>query len=172
MEPKRNRIDWDVVECEYRMGRMTITALAEAYGVSRAAIRKHMMTRGIIQDRSDEVRAAVQSRLHAEGIEVAGDEGAKIVREHRSAGSLLRQVAVGLLSSVKSAIDSSDSNNDLEKLSDIGNKAGAMLERAIKIERAAYGLVEREQKSINLDDINVCFIPRKSLDEESEQDDE
>jgi hypothetical protein len=92
---KRPPIDWEAIEREYRLGRLSVREIATRYGVSHTAIAKRAAKSEWTRDLADKVRAAAKqlllpsvSKARAETsesatVETAATEAADIVRGHR-----------------------------------------------------------------------------------------
>lgn len=59
----RKKIDWDVIEKEYRAGQLSNVQIGQNYGVSEAAIRKKAKQEGWRKDLADRVRQEIKEKL-------------------------------------------------------------------------------------------------------------
>ncbi len=65
MTTKPDPIDWEAIERDYRVGQMSLRALATKHKVSPGAISKKAKARGWVQDASQEVRERTRAALIA-----------------------------------------------------------------------------------------------------------
>ncbi|WFS20630.1 hypothetical protein P9K38_09940 [Pseudomonas sp. 905_Psudmo1] len=76
---KRKAIDWEAIERDYRVGQLSLRALAEKHGCTAAAISKKAKEREWVRDASQEVRertrAALLAQSNGDGAEVDGVNG-------------------------------------------------------------------------------------------------
>lgn len=70
---KRKPIDWEAIEREYRVGQLSLRALAEKHGCTAAAISKKAKEKGWVRDASQEVRERTRAALLAQPKEAGVD---------------------------------------------------------------------------------------------------
>jgi len=63
MSRKSAAIDWDAIERDYRVGQLSLRALASKHSVTAGAISKKAKARGWVQDASQEVRERTRAAL-------------------------------------------------------------------------------------------------------------
>lgn len=95
--PARKQIDWEAIEKLYRIGQMTVRAIALKHGISHVAIVKKAQREGWVQDKSEEVRQKTKAALLSyqreitkkittptkEEIDTAVQTNVVVVTEHR-----------------------------------------------------------------------------------------
>jgi hypothetical protein len=143
MKPKRRAgrrpIDWDPIEVEYRMGRLTLAALEAKYNVSATNISRHMRKLGITRDLTDSVRLATRAKViereytkkleSATGfaktaVEAAAEVGADVVERHKSSMLQLREIWTTLVNELLSLSVVQRKGLTRERLIQIGAEAG------------------------------------------------
>jgi hypothetical protein len=137
--PGRRPIDWDPIEVEYRMGRLTLAALEAKYGVSATNISRHMRKHGIVRDLTDSVRLATRAKIiereynrrleSATGfaknaVEAAAEVVADVVERHKSSMLQLREIWTTLVSELMSLSVAKRKGLTRERLIQIGADAG------------------------------------------------
>ena len=75
---ERKQIDWEAVERDYRVGQLSLRALAEKHGTTASTISRRAAKHGWVQDASQEVRERTRAALLVAADE--GEEGWLIVR--------------------------------------------------------------------------------------------
>ena len=60
---RRNDIDWDLVETEYRVAHLSIRQVAEKHGIEASTITRRAKKHGWSRDLSDAVRAATKAKV-------------------------------------------------------------------------------------------------------------
>lgn len=70
---KRKPIDWEAVERDYRLGQLSLRALAEKHGCTAAAISKKAKEKGWVQDATQEVRERTRAALITSGSQAEGE---------------------------------------------------------------------------------------------------
>lgn len=73
----REKIDWDSVETEYRIGIKSLRAIGDKYGCSEGAIRKKAREKSWIRDLSEEVRTKAQEIVREEEVRLSKVESNK-----------------------------------------------------------------------------------------------
>jgi hypothetical protein len=82
----RRQIDWEAIEKEYRAGQLSISAIARAYDVSRAAIQKKAKQKVWKRDLSKKIRQGINAQLVAPEVAPPSREGATVNKGATSAG--------------------------------------------------------------------------------------
>ncbi len=67
----RKRVDWEKAEKLFRMGRYSSAELGRIFEVPTSTITRHMKNKGVLADKSDEVRARTKAALLADATENA-----------------------------------------------------------------------------------------------------
>lgn len=65
-KPKRNRVDWEAVERDYRLGKYSLRELEAKHGANNAAISRKVKSEGWTKDLSEAVNQATNARLMQE----------------------------------------------------------------------------------------------------------
>lgn len=73
---KRKRIDWQAIEKDYRLGQLSLRALATKHGTTPGAISKRANKEGWVKDATQEVRERTRAALITNA-KPADDDGAK-----------------------------------------------------------------------------------------------
>lgn len=114
--PKRDDVDWDAVERDYREGRKSLSQLAKDHGVSIGAIRGRAQRGGWVRGEQHAIRAmairkandkAVPRYLEptAERVEALANVGADILVRHRTTVATMQGLAFDLASQLRFATD-------------------------------------------------------------------
>lgn len=134
---RRNRVDWEAVERDYRTGKFTETELADKHGASRSAVNKHALKYGWVKDLRTEIHQATNAKLVAEMVAKEVAEGGRKVADtvlaaaeintrvilgHRTDIQATRDVAAGMLHELSTA---SLLAEDMEILSQVLAGSGA-----------------------------------------------
>lgn len=174
----RQRYDWAAVERDYRTGAYSNRELSRTHGPSEAAIRKRAADGGWSRDLSEQIRQrvrektnraaaaeVVQSITDAEIVENAAEVGAAVVKSHQRLISRAKGLTEKLLDLLEVQLDAGkikvkvganvvDIDLPLDYVGKTLGNATTAMDRAIRLERQAYGLDEEGSKD-----------PGKSLDE-------
>lgn len=108
---KRKKIDWDRIEAEYRIGKLTVRELGEKHGVAFETISRHMKKRGVTRDLSEQVAAATKAAVinsivnkasserqqgAVDEIAIAAKVNANVIESHRDGLQTLKGVVQSL----------------------------------------------------------------------------
>lgn len=178
---KRKRIDWDRIESEYRLGKLTVREMEAKYGVANETIVRHMKKAGITRDLSAQLAAATKaavisdivSKASAErqqgvcsDLQIAARVNADVVESHREGLSTLKGVVQSLALELAGATRAAPllAPEEIVSLAEAKGLEGAdlrnLLEAAETSSRAATAdrlaaawakLVPLERKTHNLD---------------------
>ncbi|MBS0317685.1 MAG: hypothetical protein JSR49_11230 [Proteobacteria bacterium] len=86
---RRSDIDWEAIERDYQLGRMTVAAVAQKHGVALSSLKAHAKRGGWTRDLSEMVRVATKAalvesaKLRAE--EIGREAGQKSAHDDQSA---------------------------------------------------------------------------------------
>lgn len=154
--------DWEGIERAYRAGQLSVRAIGEKFGISHAAISKRAKKEGWQRDLTDQVRAAVKSKVtkavttsgyqpgavtDADIIEEAAEAGAAVVLAHRADLAQWRGIANKLCVAL-AEMDITGENHDKFARS-LNAGVDAQL-KVIKGERQAYNLDSEDgDKTVN-----------------------
>lgn len=72
-------VDWDAMEPDYRLGRISLRSLAVEYGCSEAAIRKHAKKYRWVRDLSAKVHQRAKEMVRMEEVRATGSQNAECV---------------------------------------------------------------------------------------------
>ncbi len=160
---RRNDIDWEAVERDYRAGLMTVAAVAKKHGVSESQVRAKAKSEGWTRDLSAAIDQRTKAKIAAidvasiveqsaresagksaalikDAIEQASDVAAGIVIKHRAGLRLDMERANAVSSMLENAMSQAEGIKDivsvtqaLKNLAEIGCKLRDQ-------ERVIYGL--------------------------------
>jgi hypothetical protein len=159
------KTDWEAIESAYRVGSLSVRAVADAHGTKESTIRSRASKHGWQRDLTEKVKTATKTKLSnnpsrigvaqrslrddAQIVDEASDEAASVVLAHRSNLSQWRGIAARL-SDALSDMDITEDNHD--KIARSLNSGVDALLKVIKGERQAYNLdddeIERAGKSL------------------------
>lgn len=154
------KVDWEAIESAYRVGSLSVRAVADAHGTSESTIRSRAKKHGWQRDLTEQVKTATKAKLSrkasrndvaqpnarddAQIVDEASDEAAGVVLAHRTGLSEWRSIAARL-SGVLSVMDITEDNHD--KIARSLNSGVDALLKVIKGERQAYNLDGEEVES-------------------------
>ena len=172
---KRQAVDWEAIEREYRAGQLSVHEIARQQGVSHVAILKQAKKLGWSRDLSKRVRQSVTARLvtnevttpaqETVAIETAAARGVEVVRQHRADISQARETFRDLLAELREACQRRDEIEDevaTETASERNPQRRAMMLRAVSLPSrtgvlkdlsiAGRTLIELERQAFSLDE--------------------
>jgi len=115
---RRNKVDWDAVERDYRTAKFTLRELATKYNISHQAIAKRSKVNGWSQDLSIAIRQATNAKLVdklvasevaksgqeiANTVIVAAEMNTRVILEHRQGLREINEVKTKLLNQIRQA---------------------------------------------------------------------
>lgn len=175
----RQRYDWAAVERDYRTGQYSNRELSRLHGPSEAAIRKRAADGKWSRDLSEQIRQRVREKTNraaaqeivkaesdAEIVEQAAEVGASIVQGHQKLVRRAKGLTEKLMDLLEGQLDAGKIKVQVRggavveidlPLDYVGKSLGSAtqaMERAIRLERQAYGLDEEGGEKVG-----------KSLDE-------
>lgn len=129
------KVDWEAVESEYRVGQLSMRALATKHNCTAAAISKKAKEKGWIKDATQEVRERTRAALIAQGgkegdsvngvntvntptredVEVAVQTNLAVIKRHRKdigQGQEIVSLLMGQL--IDTAVNRESIENDIE----------------------------------------------------------
>lgn len=160
---RRNDIDWEAIERDYRAGQMTVASVAKKHGVSDSQLRAKAKSEGWTRDLSSAIDQRTKEKIAAidvasiveqsakesadksaalikDAIEQASDVAAGVVIKHRAGLRLDMERANAVSAMLENALSQADGIKDivsvtqaLKNLADIGCKLRDQ-------ERVIYGL--------------------------------
>lgn len=150
-----NQPDWEAIEAAYRVGVLSVRAIAEQNGITDTAIRKKAKKEGWLRDLTDEVRRTTREKLvraevrsdgsrepkksDAEIVEEASDEAATVILSHRVGLARWRAIADKLCDALTDLPVVEDNLGDFSRALNAGVDAQL---KVIKGERQSYNLDE------------------------------
>lgn len=117
MSAKRNPVDWEAIEREYRAGQLSVREIADQHGVSHTAINKRAKADGWTRDLAKQVRQRVSAQLVSsevsnanaqQAVETAAARGVELVRQHRRTLSRANTIVEKLLAELERGTDNLD----------------------------------------------------------------
>jgi hypothetical protein len=183
--PHVEPIDWEFVEREYRVGRMTITEIARQAGITRPLISRKANLEGWTRDLSARVRVEVAARLapslspetEQSAIEIAASRSVQVVREHQAAIGRSQRILGKLFGELEETTDNLDVID--EALIDVVDplKRG-MIQRAVSLETrskvigmlagASRTFITLERQAFNLSaDSDLPSRPTRAIDKDT-----
>ena len=175
-----SKTDWESIEREYRAGQLSVREIARRFGITEGPIRRKAKALKWKRDLSEKVRAAAQSKLHAEDAGRAGDAGATdaeivekaaersadVIRMHRTDIARGRSLVEAMMGELEDETDHRKLLSELveQHLDDIG--ANPQVEAAIRkaislptrsgvlrdLSQSMHKLIVLERQAYNLDD--------------------
>jgi hypothetical protein len=113
---RRNDIDWDAIERDFRLGQFTLRQLAKKYSVEASSISRKVEKEGWVQDLTEEVRGRTRAALLSnatdcnttDAIEAAVQTNIRIIREHQARIGRAQKMVDALLDELQDATESRD----------------------------------------------------------------
>lgn len=154
---KRNPVDWQACEADYRTGTFSNRQLAEIYKCTEGAIRDRIKRYEWVKDLSDSVRKETNAKLlrtdlrkdnvrsNAEDAEIvnnAADVRVGIVRSHRRDISALNDLAIRLRVKAEGLIDTVADLKNLDSATSVIESLARTASRLVPLERQAFNLDE------------------------------
>lgn len=166
--------DWEAIESAYRVGVLSVRAIAERNGLTDGAIRKRAKKEGWSRDLTEKVKLATSEKLASapvrtdsprtrlrtddEIVDAASDEAAAVVISHRTGLSRWRAIADKLCMALTNLDIVEDNLGDFSRALNSGVDAQL---KVIKGERQAYNLdVEAEVEGSRMEDVLRDLIAR------------
>lgn len=82
-QPRRKRVDWEIIEPHYRAGVRSLKDIGEEFDVSDAAIIKHARKHGWERNLKDRIRARAQAKVIAASVSELVSEEKKLTQDTR-----------------------------------------------------------------------------------------
>lgn len=149
----QERADWEAIEKEYKLGQLSVRAIARKYGISATAVQKKAKKRGWVRDKTAEVRAKTRVALMmADGsgpngvqpgdkeVEIAVQTNLRVILEHRKHIQSLRNILAKLLKTAEKEASGSKSRVKLEAMSRTIKNLVTAEKEIIMLERQAFGI--------------------------------
>ena len=169
---RRNDIDWEAVERDYRLGQFTLRQIADKHKVNHGSISRKAEKENWVQDLSREVKEKTQAALLSnatqsttEAVEVAVQTNVALVREHRADIREGRALTRAMMAELQKACEFTADIEDAvlaETSGDENGKRRAMMLRAValpsratvigNLSSAIKTLIGLERQAFNLDD--------------------
>lgn len=162
MAGRREQIDWEAVERDYRLGQLSVREIARRHEIEASTITRRAKKESWVRDFSEEVKARTraglvdiakqQAQQHAtdsntalrDGIEIAVETNLRVLREHQAG---IRGNAERLARLTEKFDTLADSAADLMDMT----KAASSFESLV---RAQKTLVALEREALNIDSGN------------------
>ena len=165
----RPDVDWQAVELDYRLGQMSVRAIAARHGLSESSIRYRANKGGWIADRRLDVKRATREAMVADAVAMAGADldsvedpvrvaaaaNMEIIRAHRADIERLRGVVKSALAGLEAYWQAVSQGLDLESMppdaravfagrgdtmGSVINSLGMTMQRIQRMEREAFGI--------------------------------
>lgn len=167
----KKKIDWEKVEEDYRIGRDSLRVIAARYNLTEGAIRKRANTHNWQRDLRNKINQRATAIMQREAAKQLPHErdiveaNAQLVSEvglnHKLLATKAREKGAELLAQLDA-----HSDDDLLTKSRIYQNLVGSLEKAINIERVAFGMNQIEEIAPNNLGIQVSFVqPIKVVEE-------
>lgn len=167
----KRQIDWEKIEEQFRVGKLSIRAIAAEHGITEGAIRRRARETGWQRDLSDKVRRAVRRELvrssvravcgpekcaqEREIVEAAAAEGVSIVLKHQRFLARMLNIGDKMLTDIEKLMSDGESPTQLVGALDILSR---VVGRSFPLEREAHGLDDKEQATSD-DEKTVIVLP-------------
>lgn len=179
---RRNDIDWEAIEREYRLGQKTLRQLAKHYGVETSSITRRARSHGWVQDKADEVRtraanlllqatadeATGNATLNAHNatptetqIKVAARVSADVVLSHRKGLVELSRLRDSMIDKLKVLVVES---KDLQGNVDVLRRLTDVDEKLRRGEREAFGITPDGGGGGSSNTARVVVVTAKDLE--------
>jgi hypothetical protein len=171
--------NWELVEIDYRLGQMPISAILAKHGISRNQLDRRVAEYQWSRDLVSQVQAATNEQLArvdaAESrkndmIEAAGETAANIILKHRGDIKQLRAITVRTMDALARKLDGVPESgdalvlNDRQGVIDGVHKLADTFVRLIALERQAFNIVDPESGALNPDAIRAQVeVARREL---------
>lgn len=156
---KRNNIDWEGIEKEYRTGVKSLRTIANEYGTYHLKIQRKAKEQDWVRDKSEEVRQKTRAALIAsekcaknrarkratptkKDIEIAVQTNIKVIRGHRKTLKIGQDLIASLLAQLADVAKSKPKD-----AKPVRTHAGIVKDLAI----AAKNFIPLERQAFNLD---------------------
>ena len=164
---RRSDIDWEAVERDYRVDKLTNRQLCDKYGIADSGLRKRAKEKGWQKDLTQAVRVATKAALIAEKLAQAEQIGAQIGAE--LADQTIQSVKLAVRDNV-AIIERHQKMHDrhlalmvraedkvtqmVDDITDI-REAKILVDAVGTLASAGRSLMDQERKSHNIDDTKV-----------------
>lgn len=180
MSEKRQPVDWEGIEAQYRAGLLSLRMIAVQFGITEGAIRKRAKADGWQRPLAEKVREAAKEKLvrsdgtqggtqprltDKEVTENAAQIIVSVAREHRSSIKTSRSLLNDLLAELKEASDNRaeiEEAVEVETASDSNGRRRAMMLKAValpcragvmlKLSAAMKNVIDLERQAFYMDD--------------------
>jgi len=167
MAGHREKIDWEAIERDYRLGQLSVREIARRYVIEASTITRKAKKESWVRDFSEEVKARTraglietakqQAQQHAtesnealrDGVEVAVETNLRVLRQHQTG---IRQNS-GRLDKLTEKFDVL-----LELAADLNeiSKAASAFESMVRSQKTLVGL---ERQALNIDEESPADNP-------------
>lgn len=161
---RRSDIDWDAIERDYRIGKLTLKELAAKHGVAESSISLKAKQRGWTRDLTEAVKLATKAALieasKRRAEEIGVEVGAHAARETEGAvkAAVSENVAIVMAHRRRLAVLAAAVDEAQGRLLALGPQAIDVREAAVFVQavgnlaNATKTLIEQERKAHGLDD--------------------
>ena len=160
MAGRKDQIDWEAVERDYRLGQLSVREIARRHEIEASTITRRAKKEVWARDFSEEVKARTraglvdiakqQAQQHAtasntalrDGIDIAVETNLRVLRQHQAG---IRENAVRLQRLTEKFDVLAEEAADLNEMS----KAAGSFESLVRAQKTLVGL---EREALNIDD--------------------
>jgi len=161
---KHKKIDWELIEMEFRSGQLSIREIARQHGCGESTIRKTMKVNGVVRDLSQRVAEKVRTELvrgmrtatpetEQEIIDTAAARAVEVVRSHRiriKTGSIVVEKLFAQLEEVIDNREEIEEAIEIETADDKDPNRRNMMLRAVSLQANASTTVSLSASLKNL----------------------
>lgn len=180
---RRSDIDWEKVEREYRLGKMTFQEMAEKFDVDASSITRRAKKEGWERDLSVQVKLETKAKIsaaivrnahethkerisaNAQAVEVEAISNALMVAEHEKVGTKSRELFSTILDKISEQVANTPAVETVAKMAAAQDPLAlpalrkilalpSYVDSAKKATEGAAKAIEVERKARNLDEVD------------------
>lgn len=162
MAGRKEQIDWEAIERDYRLGQLSIRELARRFGIEPSTITRKAAKDAWVRDLSQEVKARTRAGLVElakekaqqlatesnvalrDGIDVAVESNLRKISEHQSSIGQNQGRLLTMQTKLDSMIPEAESLHDMVKAASAFESLVRSQKTLIALEREALGLDEKD----------------------------
>jgi len=152
------KVNWDLVENDYRIGQMPIMAILEKYGITRSQLDRRVADGQWTRDLIAQVQASTNEQLAQHDakmstkndmVEAAGETAANVILRHRKDIGQLRALMVCTMEALARKMSGAPEEGDQVVL----NKGQGVIDGVHKLADTLMRLVDMERQAFNIADV-------------------